>query len=78
MLFFFDIFSYKPPISNLAEIHPVGFALIPEDRQTDGWTDMKKLIGAFHHNENAPKNRGYSLKKYEAQLLGAFVKQMQK
>ena len=30
-------------------------ALIRGDRQKDGWTDMKKLIGAFRHNENGPK-----------------------
>jgi hypothetical protein len=60
----------------------VGVVLIREDKQTDGrkdgWKDKKKLIGVFRHNENAPKNRGYSLKKYEAPLLSAFAKQIQK
>jgi hypothetical protein len=31
------------------KILPVRAALIHADRRTDGWTDMKKLIGTFRY-----------------------------
>ena len=39
-------------ISNFMKIHPVGAELF----QTDGWTDIMKLIVTFQNFMNAPKN----------------------
>jgi hypothetical protein len=42
--------------SNLLKIHPVGAQLFDADRETEGQTDMTKLIIAFRNFANAPKN----------------------
>jgi len=39
------------------KIHPLGAELFHVDRQTDGRTDMTKLIVTFHHFVNASKKR---------------------
>ena len=38
------------------KIRPVGAKLLQADRQTDGRTDMTKLLVAFRNFANAPKN----------------------
>jgi len=38
------------------KIRPVGAELLQADRQTDGRTDMTKLLVAFRNFANAPKN----------------------
>jgi hypothetical protein len=44
------------------KIRPVGAELLHEEGQTDGQTDMTKLIVAFRSSTNAPKNVCYVMK----------------
>jgi hypothetical protein len=39
-------------VSNFTKIRPSGAELFPTDIQTDGQTDMTKLIAAFHNIAN--------------------------
>jgi hypothetical protein len=48
-------FSINNQISDFIKIGPVGAELFHEGRQTDGQTDMKKLIVAFRTFVNVPK-----------------------
>ena len=54
-----DEFSKNTQISNFMKIRPVGAELCHEDRQSEGRTDMTKLIVALHNFANAPKKRRY-------------------
>ena len=45
----------KCQISSFIKIRPVGAGLFHADEQTDGWTDMTKLIVAIRNFANAPK-----------------------
>jgi hypothetical protein len=51
------------------KIHPVGVELFHADTQTDGHTDMMKLIFAFHNFENAPNNVPFRFSACENQNL---------
>jgi hypothetical protein len=45
----------KSSVSNLISIRPVGVELFHADRQTDGRTDITKLIVAFRNFAQSPK-----------------------
>jgi hypothetical protein len=49
------IFEKKAQISSFIKIRPVGAELFHADRQTNGQTDMAKLLVAFLKFANAPK-----------------------
>jgi hypothetical protein len=49
-------FSWKSPVLNFTKILPMGAELIRVNGETDGRTDMTKLIGALHEYANAPKS----------------------
>jgi len=53
---FFNRFSKNTKTWNFMKIRPVGAELLQADRQTDGRTDMTKLLVAFRNFANAPKN----------------------
>ena len=52
---FLDRFSKNPQISNFIKIHSVEAEFFHVDRQTDGRTNMTKLV-AFRNFANGPKN----------------------
>jgi hypothetical protein len=54
----------------------VGVELICGDSQTDGHEETNRRF-FFRLKYKAPKNQDFSLKNYEAPLLGAFANQMQ-
>jgi len=41
------------------KIHPVGAKLINADGQTDRWTDMTKVTGAFSNFANASRSLSF-------------------
>jgi len=45
----------NPQISSFVEIHPVGANLFHTNIETDGTTDLAKLIAAFRNFAIAPK-----------------------
>jgi hypothetical protein len=66
---FLDRFSKNPQITNLKKICPVGAKLFYAVGQTDGQTDMTKLIVAFRNSANALKETGASEDALTAFLL---------
>ena len=55
-----QIFEKNTKISDFMKIRPVGAELFHTDGQTDGRTDMTKLIVAFRNFANAPKNGSFT------------------
>jgi hypothetical protein len=62
MKLFSEDFRKKKSNNKFQKIRPVGVELFHTDGQTDGWTDMTKLIVAFRNSVKDPDNtiRGYA------------------
>ena len=58
---FLDRFSKNSQISQFMKIRPVRTELFHVDRQTDGQTDMKKLIVTCRNFEKSPRNRNFAV-----------------
>jgi hypothetical protein len=54
---FFDKYSKKDEMSQFIKIRPVEAKMFQAERETDGRTDMTKLIVAFGSFANAPNKK---------------------
>ena len=59
-LYFLDRFSKNIPILKFKKTHLFGAELFHVDIQTDGRTDILKLVSAFHNFASVPKKLKYS------------------